>query len=260
MVGKGESRRGIILGQFENKQYGRVDYGYEAKSQPTTNQIDSLKRRLSLEHRVLNKLPESMTESEILEYLLFMETAAEDAGTTAKALLKHFGSLSAVLNADDATLQNTPGINAACLASLKMTRIAASRIDRVDVKENPVLSSWQDMLDYLSSDMAHLKSERVRVLYLDKQGRLIKDYHASDGSGGMATVNRVSILRKALQIEAAGIILVHNHPSGNPEPSQADIQITHRISEAGRAIGVKLHDHLIIGTEGQISLRSRGLI
>lgn len=131
---------------------------------------------------------------------------------------------------------------------------------RSEVTERPVLGSWQALLDYLAIDMAHLTVERVRVLYLDTRNRLIDDHHVGDGSIDEAAIHPREVIRRAMDIGASALILVHNHPSGSPEPSQADIQITWRIAEAGRLLGVTVHDHVIIGREGHASLRSKGLI
>src|SRR5690606_9888320 len=126
--------------------------------------------------------------------------------------------------------------------------------------EAPILGSWQALIDYLTIDMAHLSVERVRVLYLNSQNRLILDHHAGDGSIDEAAIHPREVIRRALNIGSVAIILAHNHPSGNPEPSRADIQITHRIVEAGRLLGVAVHDHVIIGKQGHVSLKARGLL
>ena len=126
--------------------------------------------------------------------------------------------------------------------------------------EKPLLSSWSALIDYLSIDMAHLTVERVRVLYLDTKNRLIDDHHVGDGSIDEAAIHPREVIRRAMDVGAAALILVHNHPSGSPEPSKADIQITKKIAEAGRLLGVTLHDHVIVGREGHVSLRAKGLI
>ena len=131
---------------------------------------------------------------------------------------------------------------------------------RSEVQQKPVLGSWQALLDYLAIDMAHLTVERVRVLYLDTRNRLILDHHVGDGSIDEAAIHPREVVKKALEVGASALILVHNHPSGCPEPSRADIQITGRIAEAGRLIGVTVHDHVIVGREGHVSLKAKGLI
>ena len=131
---------------------------------------------------------------------------------------------------------------------------------RSEVRQQPVLGSWQALLDYLAIDMAHLTVERVWVLYLNTQNRLILDRHVGDGSLDEAAIHPREVNRRGLDVGAAALILVHNHPSGNPEPSRADIQITQRIAEAGRLLGITVHDHVIVGREGHASLKAKGLI
>ena len=131
---------------------------------------------------------------------------------------------------------------------------------RSEVRDKPLLSSWQALLDYLAIDMAHLTIERVRVLYLDARNRLVLDHHAGDGSVDEAAIHPREVIRRGLEVGATALILVHNHPSGSPEPSRADIQITRRIAEAGRLLGITVHDHVIVGREGHVSLKAKGLI
>jgi DNA repair protein RadC len=148
----------------------------------------------------------------------------------------------------------------ASAAALKIVALAARRLARAQVQEKPVLGSWQALLDYLHIDMAHLTVERVRVLYLNAQNRLIHDEHVCDGSIDEAAIHPREVIRRGLDLGAAALILVHNHPSGSPEPSRADIQITSRIAEAGRLLGIVVHDHVIVGREGHVSLKAKGLI
>ena len=123
-----------------------------------------------------------------------------------------------------------------------------------------MLSSWQGLIDYLTIDMAHLNHERVRVLYLDTKNRLILDDQLSDGTLDEAAIHPREVVKKALDLGASALILVHNLPSGSPEPSRADVQITIKIAEAGRLLGITVHDHVIIGKEGHVSLKAKGLI
>jgi len=145
-------------------------------------------------------------------------------------------------------------------AALKAVALAARRMARSEVRSKPVLGSWQALIDYLMTDMAHLTVERVRVLYLDARNRLILDHQAQEGTIDEAAIHPREVVKKALEVGATALILVHNHPSGNPEPSRADIQITTRIAEAGRLLGITVHDHVIVGREGHVSLKSKGLI
>jgi DNA repair protein RadC len=148
----------------------------------------------------------------------------------------------------------------ATAAALKIVVLAARRLARQRVREAPVIGSWQTLIDYLTIDMAHLTRERVRVLYLNARNMLILDEHVGDGSIDEAAIHPREVIRRALDLGATALILVHNHPSGNAQPSRADIEITNRIAEAGRLLGVTVHDHVVIGREGHVSLKAKGLI
>lgn len=216
--------------------------------------------RARLRERLLTGGPEALADYEVLEYLLFAGIRQGDTKPVAKALIAHFGSLAGVLNADPGALQQVKGLGETSAAALKSVSIAARRMARSEVVGKPVLGSWQALLDYLAIDMAHLKVERVRVLYLDTRNQLIDDHHVGDGSIDEASIHPREVIRRAMDVGASALILVHNHPSGNADPSSADIQITKRIAEAGRLLGVAVHDHVIIGREGHVSLRAKGLI
>jgi DNA repair protein RadC len=204
--------------------------------------------------------PESLADYEVLEFLLFGGNPRGDTKPLAKALLKHFGSLAAVLDAEPGALRQIPGMGEACIGAVKIAALAARRMMRSEVRERPLLGSWQALIDYLTVDMAHLTVERVRVLYLDTRNRLILDHKVGDGTVDEAAIHPREVIRKAFDIGATALILVHNHPSGNPEPSRADIHITGLIAEAGRLLGITVHDHVIIGRDGYVSLKAKGLI
>ncbi|MFN2100406.1 RadC family protein [Altererythrobacter sp. MF3-039] len=216
--------------------------------------------RERLRRRLLDGGAEALADYEVLEFLLFAGMRQGDTKPIAKALLKEFGSLANVLNADPAALKQVKGIGEASAAALKGVSVAARRMARSEVKDRPILGSWQALIDYLTIDMAHLTVERVRILYLDTRNHLILDHHLTDGSIDEAAIHPREVIRKAMDVGASAIIIVHNHPSGDPSPSRADIQITNRIAEAGRLMGVTLHDHVIIGRSDHVSLRSKGLI
>ena len=216
--------------------------------------------RARLRERLLGGGPEALADYEVLEYLLFGANARGDTKPVAKALLAHFGSLAGVLNAEPAALQQVKGVSEAGAGAIKIAALAARRMFRNEVQQQPVLSSWQSLLDYLTVDMAHLNHERVRVLYLNTRNRLLLDHLVHDGTIDEASIHPREVIKRGLEIGASALILVHNHPSGNPEPSRADIQITRRIAEAGSLLGITVHDHVIVGREGQVSLRAKGLI
>jgi DNA repair protein RadC len=183
-----------------------------------------------------------------------------DVKPLARTLIDRFGSLAGVLGTDARTLANHPGMGETSAAALKIVALAARRLARAGVTEKPLLASWQALIDYLTIAMAHLTVEQVRVIYLDVRNRLIADEVQSEGSLDEAAIHPREVIRRALDLGAGAIILVHNHPSGTPEPSRADIQITNRIAEAGRLLGVVVHDHVIIARQGHVSLKAKGLI
>ena len=203
---------------------------------------------------------EALADHEVIEYLLMTAILRRDVKPLARSLLKRFGSLAGVLNADPHALAQHPGMGETSAAALKIVALAARRLARQVVREQPVLGSWQALIDYLHIDMAHLTVERVRVLYLNAQNMLIHDEHVGDGSIDEAAIHPREVIRRALDLGSTALILVHNHPSGSPEPSRADIQITNKIAEAGRLLGIVVHDHVIIGREGHVSLKAKGLI
>jgi DNA repair protein RadC len=216
--------------------------------------------RARLRQRLLEGGPDALADYEILEYLLFSARARGDTKPIAKALLARFGSLAQVLNAEPRVLAEVDGMGEVSAAALKIVALAARRMARSEIQGKPVIASWQALLDYLAIDMAHLNKERVRVLYLNSQNRLILDELAAEGPIDEAAIHPREIIHRALEIGAGALILVHNHPSGSPEPSRADIQITNRIAEAGRLLGVTVHDHVIVGREGHVSLKAKGLV
>ncbi len=216
--------------------------------------------RARLRERLLTGGAEALADYEVLEYLLFGALARGDTKPQAKALLARFGTLAGVLNAEPAALKQVKGVSDASVGQIKIAALVARRMARSEVQDKPVLGSWQALLDYLAIDMAHLTTERVRVLYLNTRNRLLLDHHFGDGTVDEAAIHPREVIKRGLDLGASAMILVHNHPSGNPEPSRADIQITKRIAEAGRPLGITVHDHVIVGKEGHCSLRAKGLI
>ena len=216
--------------------------------------------RARLRTRLLGGGAEALADHEVIEYLLMTAIPRRDVKPLARSLLARFGGLAGVFNADPKALTMHPGLGETSAAALRIVPLAARRMARTAVRSAPVLGSWQALIDYLTIDMAHLTVERVRVLYLTSQNLLIHDEHVGDGSLDEAAIHPREVIRRGLDLGAAALILVHNHPSGSPEPSRADIAITNRIAEAGRLLGISVHDHVIIGREGHVSLKAKGLI
>ena len=235
----------------------QVTYGERREPSPDFHGIGHRER---LRDRLLEGGADALADYEVLEFILFGAQRKGDTKPLAKQLIKRFGSLPAVLNASPDALMQMPGIGRHSVGAIRITGVAAKRMAKALVRDQPLLGSWQALIDYLAIDMAHLTRERVRVLYLDSKNRLIKDEHISEGTIDEASVHPREVIHHALDSGASALILVHNHPSGSPEPSQADIQLTHRIAEAGRLVGITVHDHVIVGKEGHVSMRAKGLI
>ncbi len=253
---RGQFLPGVALPEAEDG----FDFGEAPRGGGDAGKSAGDGHRARLRERLLTGGAEALADYEVLEYLLFAAIPRGDTKPIAKALLTQFGSLAGVLNADPKALQRVKGVGENSAAALKAVATAARRMARGEIVKKPVLSSWQALIDYLTTDMAHLTVERVRILYLDTRNRLIEDHHLGDGSIDEAANHPREVIRRAMDVGASAMILVHNHPSGSPEPSRADIQITQRIAEAGRLLGVTVHDHVIIGREGHTSLRAKGLI
>ncbi len=256
MWARGVFLPGVALPEGEDA----FDFGEEPKPGASGGKSAGEGHRARLRERLLTGGAEALADYEVLEYLLFAAIKQGDTKPIAKALIAQFGSLAGVLNADPKALQRIKGVGETSAAALKAVATATRRMTRGEIIKKPVLSSWQALIDYLTTDMAHLTVERVRILYLDTKNRLIEDHHLNDGSIDEAAIHPREVIRRAMDVGASAMILVHNHPSGSPEPSRADIQITQRIAEAGRLLGVAVHDHVIIGREGHTSLRAQGLI
>jgi DNA repair protein RadC len=221
---------------------------------------DNSGHRARLRQRLFEGGPDALMDHELVEYLLALAIPRRDTKPLAKTLLKEFGGIAGLLTADAARLAAFPGMGETSTAALKATHAAALRLTQATVKEQPVLANWQAVLDYLRADMAHHLVERVRVLHLNARNMLIRDELMSEGSVDEAALHVREVIRRAIDLGSAAIILVHNHPSGDHSPSRADIEITRAVAEAGKRLGISLHDHIIISSEGHSSLRSMGVI
>ncbi len=216
--------------------------------------------RSRLRSRLLEQGSDTLLDHELVEYLLALAIPRKDTKPLAKQLLSHYGGLSALLTADAESIARQPGMGDTSTAALKIVQAAALRLLSEPVREQPVLASWQSLIDYLRADMAHLTIERVRTLYLNSKNMLIRDEVASEGSIDQAAIYTREIVRRAMDLGAAAIILVHNHPSGDCAPSRQDIAMTRDIADAAKKFGIAVHDHIIIGKDGFSSMRSAGLI
>jgi DNA repair protein RadC len=213
-----------------------------------------------LRQRLLDKGGAALADYEILEFLLFGAKPRTDTKPLAKALMKRFGGLAAVLAAEPSELAKVPGLGDASIAALKIVPEAARRLAREQVMGQPVLSSWGKLLDYCRISLAHEKVERFHLLFLDRQNRLIADETQQRGTVDHTPVYPREVVRRALELGASALILVHNHPSGDPTPSQADIEMTREIVAAGEKLGISVHDHVVIGKSGETSFKTAGLL
>lgn len=216
--------------------------------------------RARLRQRLFEGGPDALLDHELIEYLLALTIPRIDTKPLAKTLLAEFGGIAGLLTADAEAIARVKGMRETNVAALKAVHAAALRLLQARVREKPVLANWQALLDYLRAEMASHPIERVRVLHLNTRNMLVRDELMNEGSIDEAPVYVREVIRRALHLGSAALILVHNHPSGDPSPSRADIEITRRIVEAGKPLGILVHDHVIIGTEGHTSLRAKGLI
>jgi DNA repair protein RadC len=210
--------------------------------------------------RLLEGGPEALLDHELVEYLLALALPRRDTKPLAKKLIHEFGGFGALLSADAEAIARAGELSEGAVAALKIAQATALRLLQSEIKDRTVLGSWQALLDYLHADMAHNPVERVRVLYLNAKNMLIRDELMSEGSVDEAAIYVREVIRRALDCHASAIILVHNHPSGDPQPSNQDIKLTREIVEAGRPLRISVHDHVIIGARGHSSLRAMGLI
>jgi DNA repair protein RadC len=216
--------------------------------------------RERLRIRFLKGGAEAMPDYEMLELVLFAAVPRRDTKPLAKALIARFGSFAEVIAAKRERLLEVEGVGEAVVNQLKIVEAAAQRLARGKVIGRPALSSWPALLDYCMAAMARSQTEEFRVLFLDRKNVLVADEVQSKGTVDHTPVYPREIVRRALEHGASAIILVHNHPSGDPTPSRADIELTREIAAAARALKIAVHDHLVIGRGGHASFKSLGLL
>ena len=203
---------------------------------------------------------DALADYELLELILFRTIPRRDVKPIAKALIARFGSLSEVLGAPRRLLTEVPGVKDAVALDLTIVAAINRRAMREAVRKREVLSSWAAVLDYITAAMAHEPREQFRILFLDKKNALIADEVQQTGTVDHTPVYPREVVKRALELNATALILVHNHPSGDPTPSRADIDMTRTIQETAKPLGIALHDHVIIGRHGHASLRGLKLI
>jgi DNA repair protein RadC len=215
--------------------------------------------RERLRQRLIDAGAENLPDYELLEVMLFVSNPRGDVKPLAKEVLERFGSFAAVMSAGPDALFEA-GLGLAGVAAIKSVREAALRLMRAELQERPVVNSWDKLIDYCSAQIAHGQVEEFHILFLDRKNILIRHERQQKGTVDHTPVYPREVVKRALELGASALILVHNHPSGDPTPSKADIAVTQDIKKAAAPLGVVLHDHVIIGRNRHTSLRDLGLI
>jgi DNA repair protein RadC len=216
--------------------------------------------RERLRARFLTAGADALPDYELLELTLFAAIPRRDTKPLAKALLKRFGSFADVIAAPRERLMEVQGVGESVANHLKIVEAAAQRLVKTKVMGRPALSSWSALLDYCTAAMARSEKEEFRVLFLDRKNNLVADEVQHRGTVDHTPVYPREIVKRALELSASAIILVHNHPSGDPTPSKADIMMTREVVAAAKALSIAVHDHLVIGRGGHASFKSLGLL
>lgn len=234
----------------------------EASGAPLTGRLPSYiaDHRRRLRARFMEGGAAAMPDYEMLELVLFRAIPRQDVKPLARLLLDTFGDFNGAVSASPARLRMVKGVGDAVVQELKIVEAAAQRLMRARVINRPVLSSWDALLDYCHTAMAHRETEQFRILYLDRKNVLIADEEQARGTVDHVPVYPREVVKRALELNASALILVHNHPSGDPTPSQSDIDMTAQVERAAQALGITLHDHLVIGKSRELSFRASGLL
>ncbi|WP_205925849.1 DNA repair protein RadC [Rhizobium sp. P38BS-XIX] len=230
------------------------------QSSPSNPEPDHHGHRERLRNRYRDGGDAALADYEILELLLFRLIPRRDTKPIAKALLARFGTLGGVFGAPIGLLKEVKGIGDAVALDLKLTASIAQRMLKSELTGKPVLSSWKALIDYCHTAMAHEAREQFRLLFLDKRNALIADEVQGLGTVDHTPVYPREVVKRALELSATAVILVHNHPSGDPTPSRADIEMTKTIIDTAKPLGITVHDHIIIGKNGHVSFRALRLI
>jgi DNA repair protein RadC len=219
-----------------------------------------LGHRQRLRRKLLEKGPEALNDYELLELLLGQALPRIDVKPLAKDLIARFRGFAGVTAADPAELIKVKGMGEAAVAALKTVRAAALLMTREELIKRPVIGNWQKLLDYCRATLANEKTEQFHLLFLDHRNALIADEWQQSGTVDHAPVYPREVVKRALELSASAIIMVHNHPSGDPTPSKDDVAITKAVAAAAEKLGILLHDHIVVGRNGHASLRSLGLL
>lgn len=216
--------------------------------------------RERLRARFLENGAASLADYELLELLLSTAIPRRDVKPLAKMLLERFGDFAGVIAAEPSQLMQIEGLKEASVCALKAVEAAAVRLTRERIRNQPILSSWDRLIDYCRADMSRRSVEQFRILFLDHKNTLLADEVQQKGTVDHTPVYPREVVKRALELGASALILVHNHPSGDPTPSKADIEMTRQVQAAAKTVNIVLHDHIVIGAEGTNSFKSMGLL
>jgi len=221
---------------------------------------DQIGHRERLRTRFMNSGADALADYELLELMLFQARPRGDVKPIAKDLIKRFGSFAEAVSAPTERLREVDGVGDAVIIALKSVQAAALKLMQGKVLQQPTLASWTALMDYCRASMAYEANEQFRILFLDRKNVLIADEIQQSGTIDHTPVYPREVIKRALELGASAIIMVHNHPSGDPTPSKADIDMTKQVKDAGEKLGVILHDHIVIGRSGDASFKSIGLL
>jgi DNA repair protein RadC len=221
---------------------------------------DYLGHRSRLRERFMNGGAAALPDYELLELVLYRAIPRGDVKPVAKALIRQFGSFAEVISAPPARLKEVKGVGDRVVEEIKLVQAAALRLSQKTLLNRPALTSWPAVLEYCHACMAYSPKEQFRILFLDRKNVLIADEVQQEGTVDHTPVYPREVIKRALELSATAIILVHNHPSGDPTPSRADIEMTNRIIAAAEKLSITIHDHIIVGRSGHASFRSLKLI
>jgi DNA repair protein RadC len=224
------------------------------------NSADNAGHRERLRQRLLSAGGAALGDHELIEYLLMLAIPRRDTKPMAKTLLREFGGIGPLVAADPEAIQRAGGVGPSGAAAIKLLDAAMQRTLYGEVHKREILGNWQGLIDYLRASMAHRMNEQVRILHLDTKNQLLRDEVMSEGSIDETPIYIREVIRRALDFGSAAIIVVHNHPSGDPTPSAADIRVTRDLIAACKPLKIAVHDHIIVGRERQVSMKSQGLI
>ncbi len=219
-----------------------------------------LGHRARMREKLLASGPDALLDHEMLEMLLFLALPRRDTKPIARALLARFGSFANAIAAPAQDLRQVEGLGEAGIAALKTVQGAALRLARAEILDRPVLNNWDRLIAYLSAALTRERVEQFRILFLDTRNRLIADEQQARGTVNHTPVYPREVVKRALELQATALILVHNHPSGDPTPSRADLDMTQEIKAAAGSLGIVLHDHLVMGNGRHLSFRREGLL